>query len=216
MPGALSILGEQFLYKNNRGVLVPMNKSSKTLLALGVSMALGTALPSASASVFSVDVTGTQSWDEQGDLDNTIMVIDVAAELGLASGSSVTIIGVGWDVSLATNGLSWLSEATVFINGEVTLAPGTEDNPGTGNYSSGGIINLFDNGIPDIVLSDGLLTLEFFESYDDVADSVDAIWTAGTLSFETAMAPVPLPAALPLLLVSLGGLAMGGRRRRVS
>ncbi|MFK8029499.1 MAG: hypothetical protein AB8G18_04625 [Gammaproteobacteria bacterium] len=187
-----------------------------TKLAVGVSLALASS--AASAAIVDVDVTGVNSWDVQGDADNEILTIDLAAELGLASGTSVTISGVGWDVSLQAEGLSWLSEPTVSINGEIIISPGFgDDGPGDNletAYSSGGILSLFDNGLDDVVLADGILVLEFFEGYDDIADTVDAVWTSGNLSFDATATQVPLPAALPLLATGLAGLFFGGARRR--
>lgn len=54
-----------------------------------------------------------------------------------------------------------------------------------------------------------MMRLEFFESYDDVADGIDALWQVGSI-LTLDMTIVPAPGALALL--GLGGLAI--RRRR--
>lgn len=195
-----------------------MKNSTKSALALGVSMALTSTM--ASAAIVDIDVDGVESWDGPGDADNTILVVDLADALGLAGGSSVTITGIGWDVVISTVGASWLSEATVSFEGLVTVSPGAgNDAPGSMAFTSGGLLDLTDNGIPDIVLADGLLTLEFFEGYDDVADAVDSVWgssflAAGILQVDAGATVVPIPAALPLFAAGLGSLLLGARRRR--
>lgn len=160
-----------------------------------------------------INVDGIESWDPLSDPSNTVLIIDVAAGLGLPSGTPVTMNGIGWDVTITTNSPSWLSEARVYfdddINPDLTglfLAPGVNDSfSGSASYSSGGIIKLADAGIPDIPLPDGNLRVEFYESFDDFADGVDAVW-AGTITVQA----VPEPGALSLL--ALAGLALIRRR----
>ena len=192
-----------------------MKISTKSAIALAISAAF--AAPLASADVVSYDVSGINSWDDSSDPfgANESYVFDVAAALGLASGSAVTITGIGWDVAITTVGLSWLSEPTVGIGGVIDLTVSGDGAPGSSAYSSGGIIDLASIPLPDILLADGLLTLDFFESYDDVVGAIDATWDSGTLDFDAFATPVPLPAAFPLLLTGLVGL-FAARRRRVS
>ncbi|RMH13452.1 MAG: hypothetical protein D6695_03950 [Planctomycetota bacterium] len=151
--------------------------------------------------------SNVDSWDLEGDPDNVVAVFDM--------GGPATIHGVGWDVSLQTFGASWLSEMVVSFGEDggipgLYLTPGINDGfAGTGSYSSGGIVDLGDNGIPDVVMASGMMRLEFFESFDDVADAVDGQWLAGS-TITLDMTIVPAPGALALL--GLGGLAI--RRRR--
>ncbi len=147
------------------------------------------------------------SWDLELDPDNVVFVFDM--------GGPATIHGIGWDVSIQTIGASWLSEAVVNFGAlggtpALYLTPGVADGfPGTGSYSSGGILDLGDNGIPDVVIANGLMRLEFFDSFEDNVNAIDALWLAGsTLTLD--MTIVPAPGALALL--GLGGLAI--RRRR--
>jgi hypothetical protein len=127
-----------------------------------------------------LDISDEQSWDSLDSANNTILVVPLGA------GASMT--GIGWDVNLTTVGGSWLSEARFYFDGSdhdfsgLFLAPGITDSfSGSGSYSSGGIVDLTDNGIPDIpILGDGNLYIQLYESFDDAAGVVDADWTAGS------------------------------------
>lgn len=149
------------------------------------------------------------TWDLVGDSSNVVWALDM--------GGPATMHGIGWDMTVQTVGGSWLSEARMYFDDNIApdlsglfLTPGIADGfSGTGSYSSAGILDLSDNGIPDIVLPNGFLRLEFHESFDDVADAIDGYFLAGsTLTLD--MTIVPAPGALALL--GLGGLAI--RRRR--
>lgn len=172
--------------------------------------------PTASGT-FTVDLSGVASWDAQGDSDNDILLIDVNAALGGVSGAAATMTGIGWDNTIATQGASWLSEAVMYFDDNIApdlsglfLTTGIADGfPGTASYSSGGILDLSDNSIPDIALADGILRIEFYESFDDVADAIDALY-GGTLTI-AADYTVPAPAGLAVL--GLGGLVATRRRR---
>jgi MYXO-CTERM domain-containing protein len=166
-------------------------------------------------SIVNIDVTGVQSFDGLGG-GNTVLEIDLADALGLAAGSQVTMTAVGWDVTISTFGASWLSEATIYFDDNVApdesglfLAPGTGlDAPGSQAFSSGGLLDLSDSMIPNIVLPNGILRLEFFEGFDDVLGEADAEWS-GTISIGVTEVPAPGAAAA----LGLAGLA-GMRRRR--
>ncbi|MBL4660693.1 MAG: hypothetical protein JKY19_10070 [Alcanivoracaceae bacterium] len=147
------------------------------------------------------------SFDGQDDPDNVIA--------SCVAGGSIT--GVEWTgVTVETVGASWLSEATFLFTDSaggqgVGLNVGNGDGaPGVATYSSGGIVDFTDNGIPDIVaLGDGQLPIQFFESFDDNPNALDANYTAGTLTIWgldlTAVpcpyiaAPPPPPAIIPTL-----------------
>jgi hypothetical protein len=168
-----------------------------------------------------LDISGEQSWDSLNDPSNTVLLVPLGA------GASMT--GIGWDVNLATIGASWLNEARFYFDGSdldltgLFLTPGFADaTPGVGSYSSGGILDLTDNGIPDIpILADGTLYIQLNESFDDVADAADADWTAGsTLTIEYEGGAPAVPTVGEWGMVALGATLLGGvvvmtlRRRR--
>jgi hypothetical protein len=138
------------------------------------------------------DISGQQSWDSLYDSSNTILYVPIPA------GKLMT--GIGWDVGIATVGGSWLSEARIYFDGSdrdgygLFLTPGVADTfAGTGYYSSP-VIDLTDNGIPDIpIQADGQLWIELYEGFDDVPDAVDADWlnVPSTLTIVYGDAPAP-------------------------
>jgi hypothetical protein len=72
-------------------------------------------------------------------------------------------------------------------------------------YSSGGIVNLVDLNL-DFVVNDGLLNLEWFESFDDLPGEIDATYLSGdlTIEFEQFTIPDP-PAAMDLGVIGNAG-----------
>lgn len=172
----------------------------------------------AGAAVFTLDVSGVESWDGLDSPNNAAFVIDLAAELGFASGTTLIVDAVGFDVtidSLSPLGTSWLSEATVALERTdltdgLFLAPGIgNDFSGVDSFSSSGLIDLAALDL-DFRLQDGLLSVQFFEGFDDAIDAIDAIWLDGTIDISARV--IPLPAAVWLFAGGL--LALGGLRRR--
>jgi len=133
-----------------------------------------TSAPSGSVAEFSA--VGVESWDAQLDPDNNVFEVNIGA------GNAMT--GVSWDVGVATVGASWLSEAQVAFTSTSDTASGLfltvgagEDDPGDMEFSSEGVLVFADNMIDDVeVDADGILRIEFFESFDDTADAIDANW----------------------------------------
>jgi len=162
-----------------------------------------------SGQIIPFNVTGIQSGDLPGAPINQVFFVNV--------GAGTALNGMGWDVSLTAFGLSWRSEIRVLVTdstglGGFNLAPGSADtSPGgpTAYSSNGGILKLANYNIPDVVaLGDGLIRLEFFESYDDVPGAFDGVWNSGLLFLQV----VPTPASAGLL--GLAGVGLLGRKRR--
>jgi uncharacterized protein (TIGR03382 family) len=158
------------------------------------------------AQTATLDLTGFTSFDSLGSAINETAT--------MALGANATVIGIGWDnVTIQTVGASWLSEAVIyFVDSPIglQLSVGSADSfSGTGTYSSGGILDLasIDPTFPFQVGADGILDIEFYDSFDDVAGAADAFFLGGTLTIQY----VPTPGALAVL--GLGGLVAGRRRR---
>lgn len=129
-----------------------------------------------------LNIAGSNSWDAITDPDNDVILFNVAAMMGHASGTPVTITAIGWNVTIDTVGASWISEARIYIDeptmpGGLFIAPGLgNDAPGIASFSTGGQIPLSSISLPNLVLPNGMLRLELYESFDDVANVIDAHW----------------------------------------
>ena len=168
------------------------------------------ALPSAaSAATLVVDVSGSESYFNFGTAGNDVDSYFIGAN------SHVT--GVAYAVNITAFPASWLSEAGVAftdsaITAGVNLRPGTGVNsPGTQSFA--GAADLVDLGLDFSVGTDGLLRLEYFESFDDGNVSPDAVWNSGTLTFtyDAVAGAIPEPASWALLILGFG--AIGGAMR---
>jgi MYXO-CTERM domain-containing protein len=169
--------------------------------------------------VYSFDVANIASVDGLGSAGNTVVALDLASALGFGAGTPLTMNGIGWDVTITagldSGGASWLSEMAVYFDDNIApdqaglfLNVGVgNDGPGEGTFADPGI-KLADVGIGDIALPDGVLRMEFFESFDDEA-GIEGLWKSGFLNIQVAEVPAPGAAAI----LGLGGLVMSRRRR---
>ena len=176
--------------------------------------AMAAALPAteANAATLVVSLAGVQTFDAFGDLSNIIRTFNIGA------GAHVT--GVNYNVTVSTIGGSYLSEAGVAfsdlppVNG-VLFTPGIgDDRSGTATYA--GFLDLVGDDLDFFVGSNGVLRLEFYEGFDDVANAADANLSGSlTFTYEPAASAVPEPATWGMMIAGFGimGAAMRTRRR---
>jgi hypothetical protein len=154
--------------------------------------------------VTNISIAGVNSFDSLGAPLNETISSDLGALLG-TPGGPVRVTGIGWDATIETVGASWLSEAVIDFDGAVFLTMGVGDDfpspPGGTNYSSP-IVDLIGLGL-DFVAGDGILDLEFFESFDDNLNAIDARYLTGslTIEFEASQPPQP-PVAMDLGVIA--------------
>lgn len=135
-----------------------------------------------------VDVTGIDSWDGLDDADNVFLDVDIS--------NGMKVVGVAWDIGIASIGDSWLADASVLVSNSdgaadpnaVILTPGFQvEAPGDQEFSSGGIVLFADEDLPEIEPNgDGIVRLQFFEGFDDFPDAIDSEW-------RNAASPVTCP-----------------------
>ena len=137
---------------------------TSTLITLAASVA-------AQAQEFTIDLSGVGSWDALGSSDNIVLTE------ALPAGSIVN--GVTWtDVTgSGLGGPSWGNEMRMDINGELSI----QFFPDEGSGSAGGLWGPT-SGSATANFPTNELVIEFFESYDDAAATIDAEYTGGTIT----------------------------------
>ena len=169
--------------------------------------------PAMSMSTVVIDISGVSTYEAFGSPLNTV--------LSRFLGANAYITGIGWDVTLTTFGGSWLSEAGINFSDTdnttgVALRVGAGSNTGGigVSFNSGGIVDLVDLDLAFNVGGDGQLRMEFYETYVDVPNGIDATFGAGsflTVQFANA---VPEPATYGMMALGLAGLGAVARRRQ--
>lgn len=153
-----------------------------------------------------IDLTGIQFNEAQGSVLNDVLAIT------FPPAGFIDIVGIGWDISLTTIGLSWASDATIGFEDQIFITPGQSDNFSVSNmhYGSGGILDLTDHGLSDIRLTgDFTLDIEFFDTFVDNEGTGDAFFEPGSVLYIRHIYPTPGT----LAALGLGGLLASQRRR---
>ena len=159
-----------------------------------------------------IDISGLQSWNLDGDPSNQTGVYypgSLDPELGYI------ILYIEYDITIQTIGESWLSEVNLrYGNSDGTFHGSWPDvlTPGIGaDYS--GTQRFTGSFLTDIHLNiDGEFHVELFESFDDDPFAADAILLPGsTLTFGRF---IPTPSGITLL--GIGVLAACRRNRPAS
>lgn len=165
-----------------------------------------------------VDVSGIPSIAGFGSGANTVLTYQV--------GANATITGLTYDVNLTASSPSWLSEIglafsdSTATNGVLFRPGGADENSGTATYTD--FLDLVATELSFNVGSDGILRLEFYESFNDSVVNPDGRWNFGTLTFDVDSSDVPVDPGTPgevpepasVLLLGAGLAMMGSAGRR--
>jgi hypothetical protein len=183
------------------------SRSPVPAIAAGLLALASTAARSDTATI---DVAGAISYGLAGTAGNTLNSIILAP--------NAHVTAVGWNVSLTAYSGSWLTDMKVSLLEStgalgVNLTPGYADNfAGTASYSSFGAVDLVGIANDFYVGSDGVLKVQFFEDFNDLA-AADGVWNSGSITVVYAPAAVPEPASWLTLGAGLWGCAAWSRRR---
>jgi hypothetical protein len=184
-----------------------MKKSAMIAVAIAGAAAGSAMAGPVTPQILEIDLSNLQSFDGIGAPGNALLDVDLPAGYD-------TVIGIGWDVTLETFGPSWASEAAFALGDqglEASLflrpAAGVNNPLETPTQFTSDIIDLVELEL-DFSVASGVLSLELFETFDDVEGESDAQWLQGSTLFVQV---IPAPGALALL--GLSGL-VGTRRRR--
>ena len=142
-----------------------------------------------------IDISGAESWGFQGDPDNQVLEVFI--------GANATIYCIEWDLFLTSVGTSWADEATITLQGSVSINPAAGDSFTVTNAN-------YQGSVQEMIQLDssGILRIEFHEiGFDDNPGAIDAFYGPGSF----LQVGIPSPGTLGVM--GLAGLAVCGRRR---
>lgn len=186
-------------------------KSLKFVRALLLFAALAVGGGASAAEQFQVvNLTGVQSYDYEGEPGNTVI------ELNLGALSQIT--SIAWNFGMTAYSPSWLADMKIsFTNssgGGVYFTPSDTEDSGSEHHS--GSASLPALGLAFYVESDGILRLEFSETYKDLGTGVaDGQYDSGTITVGYVSA-VPEPSTYAMMLLGLLAVGAVARRRQNS
>ena len=193
------------------------NTWQRALLASG--FVAGAAHAGITTLVLDTNIDGMVSTGAIGAAGNSVIELDLNALLpGYATGVPHILTSLGWDVTIETAGASLLSQAAIYFDDNlspdglgVQLRPGFQHpTPGVMRFVSDGMLDLSDKAISNVVLPNGILRLEFFDTLDDDPGAVDAYWSGTVLT--GLQGPIP-PSPGGVAVFGVAGLAALRRRR---
>ncbi|MFQ5445794.1 MAG: T9SS type A sorting domain-containing protein [Saprospiraceae bacterium] len=150
----------------------------------------------------SLSIAGKNTWDALHDPDNEITNL-------CGFSANANIVGLEWSgIDLSPLGNSWCSEVAIDLSGSVSFRPAINDRhvaPCANGYSGGSPSNLQDNNLVFQADASGCFDVEFYETFDDVANQIDANITAGNITLYAC----PATELLPIELISFSGETAG-------
>ncbi|HEX8419015.1 MAG TPA: PEPxxWA-CTERM sorting domain-containing protein [Sphingomonas sp.] len=183
-----------------------MNRLEKTALMI----AAWTLASAAEAATLVVPVVDAMSLGHEGTAGNTILTYDI--------GAYAHVVGIDFDVTLTVFDLGddsgWLSDQSVYFGSRANFTPGYEMT-GPGTVSFAGMYDLRGVGLDFFVDDNGLLNLEFVDSFNK-SRTPKASWNGTFTVTYDPPAAVPEPASWALMIVGFGVVAgtMRYQRRR--
>ena len=185
-------------------------------LAIATALFTAAALPAsvAQAATLVVSLSGIQTFGTFQSGLNTVQSFNIGA------GAHITGTSYSTTITTVASG-SFLSEASIYYTNSAALT-GVVTRPGFANANSGtgtyvGSSDLVALGLDFFVGADGILRLEFADSFDD-AIGADAIFNSGTITFTyqpVGVTAVPEPATWGMMILGFGMIGAAARSRKV-
>ncbi len=187
--------------------------TASRLHAALVALSIAALAPQAAAqAVINIPINNIDSGDLLGSGFNPVLIITLPAA------SAVTRIG--WNLKQTAYTPSWLSEMAIQLSDSpvtsaFSIRPSSTGASGT-ELNILALTSLSSLGIPNLLLPNGQLRLEFYETFDDFPLGPDGIW-AGTIPItgevESYITIEYIPTPTTLAPFTLAALTLTRRRR---